>query len=270
MTLSITHLMAALISLLGVAIFWHGFNRMHKYRLIKDIPQSKIRSMAMGLVEIHGTCRPAELIYAPFSKSECVYFKYEIKEYRKHTSRDSKGHSRTTYSWDTVAFGDRRVPFYAVDDTGQVMVYPDRAEFAIRERMAFHQDHGVYDGIAMFISALNSWKGDKEARPETDDLRLVALREWKGKVTVGDRRYYEYFLAPDDQLFVMGTAANDADAPDHVLIRQGQNENTFIISDRSEKELLKSLAKQMTASFIFGGLFFGAGIVWLLHLYGAF
>ncbi len=270
MTISIEHLAAAFFGLIGAAIFWSGFNRMHKYRLIKDIPQSKVRSIAMGLVEIHGTCRADELICAPFSNSECVYFKYEIKEYRKHTSRDSNGRTKTTYQWDTVTTGDRRVPFYAADDTGQVMVYPEKAEFNIKERAAFHQDHGVSGGIEMFVSALNGWKGDKEARPETGDMKLVPIREWKGKVRVGDRRYYEYFLAPDDTLFVMGTAANDADAPDKVLIRMGQNENTFIISDRSEKELLKSMRGQMFAGFGFGGLFFGIGVVWLLHLYGAF
>jgi len=273
MTISLEHIMAAFISLLGGAIFWHGFNRMHKYRLIRDIPRSKIRSIAMGLVEIHGSCRAEELLYAPFSRSECVYFKYEIKEYRRHKSRDSKGHTRTTKSWDTIAMGDRQIPFWATDDTGQVMVYPEKAEFDVSLRHSYHQDRGAFDGITMFISALKGWQGDREAIPDTDGLQLIPLgKKGKrpGRATVGDRRYYEYLLAPDDILFVMGTAATDADAPDKVLIRRGQNEDTFIISDKSENALLKSIRNQMIAAFIFGALFFGAGVVWLFHLAGAF
>ena len=107
------YIISAVLGLGGIALLWYGFNRMKKYRLIKDIPRSKVRSMAMGVVEVHGTVFCVEPMRTPFSSSDCVYYKYEIKEYRRHTSRDSKGKTRTTYRWDTIATGRKHIPFYA-------------------------------------------------------------------------------------------------------------------------------------------------------------
>ena len=47
-------IMGGVLTLGGGGVFILGFNRMSKYRLIADTPTSKIRSMAMGIVEING------------------------------------------------------------------------------------------------------------------------------------------------------------------------------------------------------------------------
>ena len=61
------YIAAAGISLIGMIVFWYGFTRMGRYRLIQDTPRSKIASMAMGLVEVHGTVVAAKHITAPYS-----------------------------------------------------------------------------------------------------------------------------------------------------------------------------------------------------------
>lgn len=118
------YIISGILTVAGIGLLGYGFNLMHKYRLIKDIPRSKIRSMAMGLVEVHGTVECDNPMKTPFSANDCVYYRYEIQEYRRHTSRDSKGRTRTTYRWDTISRGERSIPFFGRDETGKVYVNP--------------------------------------------------------------------------------------------------------------------------------------------------
>jgi hypothetical protein len=41
--------------LLGLYVFYRGFHHFRRKRLIENTPTSKVRSIAMGLVEIFGT-----------------------------------------------------------------------------------------------------------------------------------------------------------------------------------------------------------------------
>ena len=253
--------------ILGLGIFLYGFNRMHKYRLIQDTPRSKIRSMAMGLVELHGRVFADKHITSPFSQTECVYYRYKIQEYRKHTSRDSEGKTRTTKSWKTVTSGERRIPFFAKDETGSVYVDPDDAEFNIQIKKMFLQRAGLFGAVGTIVSTLKNWDNNNESSMDVATWGLTPI-DTKSHLSfgdnVGDRKYYEYYVEPDDDLFVLGTAANSPQAPDNVLIRKGENEPTYIISDRSEKELIGSLKWTMIGGFVFGGISFIGGIVMLL------
>jgi E3 ubiquitin ligase len=254
--------------LVGVALFYNSFRTLRQYRLIKDTPRSKIRSLAMGIVEIHGHVESDEFIKSPFSKTDCVYYKYEIKEYRKHTERDSKGHSKIKYQWDTISFGDQRINFMAVDETGKVPVNPDGAEITVNYKKTFYQHTGTSGGFSSLLDSLKNWgKGDQfniyfsemSLIPVTSDVKI-------GKARVGDRKYLEYYIESNDSLFVLGTAANDRSVQDNVIIKQGENEKTFIIADRSEKETLKNLRKSMLAGFIIGPIFIIGGILALLNI----
>ena len=258
-------IMAAVFSLVGLIAIFLGFIKLRKFRLIKDTPRSKIRSLAMGIVEIHGSVGAFNeaLITAPFSKSECVYYKYSIKEYRRKSSGKKGG---STYTWETVSSGNRGVPFLAIDETGQVCVNPDGAESEIRACSVYHQDRRGFTGdfrmMWDFFKSLQKWDGNPAMLKEEfiEGLQLVSEKSALGRARVGDRRFYEYRITPGDTLFVLGTAANDSTYPGDVVIRKGQNEKTFIISDRPEKGVLKELKKAFWVAYIFGVIFFVVGI----------
>ncbi len=257
-------------------MFYRGFNRMHKYRLIKDIPRSKVRAIAMGLVEIHGSVKDDDVescLKTPFSQTDCVYYRYEIKEYRRHTSRDSKGRTRTTYRWDTIASGERRMPFFAEDETGCVRVEPTGAEFSVAVKKAFLQKAGLFGGITSLISLLKNWDEGPAEALDVSNMNLVPVDPgaiFSFGSRVGDRKYFEYYLEPGENLFVMGTAAGDREAPNNVVIRKGENHPTFIISNKSEKDLLRSLKWQMIGCYAGGGAMLIIGVVVLLHFSGRF
>ncbi|PKK84171.1 MAG: hypothetical protein CVT49_05070 [candidate division Zixibacteria bacterium HGW-Zixibacteria-1] len=265
------YIVASLFIIAGAAVFMQGFRTMRKYRLIRDIPRSKIRSMAMGLVEIHGNVKAEQMIKTPFSNSDCVYFKYEIKEYKQRTSRDSKGRTRTTHEWVMIASGDRRIPFFAEDDTGSVYVDPDGAEFTVDVRKAFYQKEGMFEGISNLIDTLRNIGNFDRLPDNISELNLSPIepgRKFTFGSRVGDRKYYEYFMTDKDNLFIMGTAANSPDAPDKVLIKKGENEPTYMISDKSENEMLRSLRGKMILTFALGGGTFIAGVLVTLHFAG--
>ncbi|MBU1976075.1 MAG: E3 ubiquitin ligase family protein [Nanoarchaeota archaeon] len=263
------YVIGGVITAIGAGLFAYGFNRMSRYRLIADTPTSKIRSMAMGLVEIHGNVKATETIKTPFSQSACVYYKYEIKEYRKHTSTDSKGRSRTTYSWDTVGRGERRICFNAKDDTGEVPVKPEGAEFNVPVKKVFLQKAGLFGAFNTILGALKNWDNQKTTAIDVAKWKLTPL-DPKQRVSfgsrVGDRKYYEYYIEPDENLFILGTAANEG--ANKVVLKKGENEKTYMISNRSEKELVKGLKLQMIAFFAIGGIVFLGGILLILYFAG--
>ncbi len=263
------YLMVGAFVLIGGFVFVLGFFKMRKYRIIRDTPRSKIRSMAMGLVEVHGHVEADQLIKSPFSKTDCVYYKYEIKEYRKQSS--SKGKS-SSYRWQTVSSGDKRVPFFASDETGRALVHPDRADIDVSFKRAYYQkSQGLFGSISAFgklASALKNFDPNDPMALDVDSLELEPMESRTGfrATRVGDRKYLEYYIKDGDTLFVLGTAAHDSEAPDNVVIRRGRNEKTFIICDKEEKRVLKKIKKLMFVCFIIGGLFFAAGVVMLFQI----
>ena len=58
----------------GLFLFWKGFSWLKQKRLIENIPTSKIRSIAMGLVEIYGEVVPTQekILKSPFTNKDCV------------------------------------------------------------------------------------------------------------------------------------------------------------------------------------------------------
>jgi hypothetical protein len=247
-------------------MFWVAFRKWRQYRLIADTPTSTVRSIAMGLVEICGVVMSKATLLSPFSDTVCVYFRYLVEEYRRKVSRNSKGKTSVSYRWETIRAGDKYEPFFTRDDTGQVWVDPYNAEFNISQKRVFYQQRGLGGGISVLIGAIKAWTSGDKTPLDTSEWKLEEItnqpaRRWRARV--GDRRMTEYLLCPDDTVYVLGTAANDDAAPDNILIRQGENEQTFIISDSSEKALLKSLRNTVMVLFLIGTVAITVGVILL-------
>ncbi|MBU0472099.1 MAG: E3 ubiquitin ligase family protein [Nanoarchaeota archaeon] len=221
--------------IIGLVLFFKGFKWMKQKQMIENIPTSKIRSLAMGLVEIKGKVisQAGKVLKSPFSQSDCVYYKYTIEEYRR-----SGKHSR----WVTIDKGEKGDYFYLKDDTGSVLVYPIGAEVNISLDNEFGSGFGRAPN-----SAITSFINENKL------LRLSFGNP--------QRRYKEYFIAPNDELYILGTAddnpfVDEATAKmgvEDVMIKKGNNESFFYISDKPENKLLSSL-RWKTFGGLFGGL----------------
>ena len=122
-------LLSSLAVVTGPLLFFHGFRAWRIQRLIEDTPTARIRSMAMGLVELNGHVEHRSRLSAPFSGRECAYWEIDI------ATRASSRNGRQ--SWNTVHRAISGNPFYLRDATGVALVYPQgadvRTSFAVEE-----------------------------------------------------------------------------------------------------------------------------------------
>lgn len=221
----------------GLYYFAKGLSWLKQKRLIENTPTSKIRSLAMGLVEIYGGVVPAEgkLLKSPFSVKDCVYCKYTIEEYRR---------SGKSSHWVTVKSDVEMAPFYLKDDTGSVMIDPK----------------GVKPEIPMDFEFNSGWGKD----PPESVKQFLKNNKMNFEDFLGfnkTMRYREYIIEPQNKLYVMGTAGNNpfvdlANLTENaagIMIQKGTNDKTYYISDRQEKQILSGLQWKVLGGVYGGG-----------------
>jgi hypothetical protein len=91
------------------------------FKLQAILPTSKIRSMAMGLVEVEGTVKETEKEVAPIGFKKCIGYRYTIESIKRDKDGDK--------SYSTVHNETKLNPFIIEDDTGSVEVIPEKLDF---------------------------------------------------------------------------------------------------------------------------------------------
>lgn len=173
-------------AILAIACLWGGFRFLLLKRRVENTPTSRIRSLAMGLVEVHGLTRRKFALVSPMSHLPCVY--YRLRRYR----RDRRNKWRLSHASDS-----RHVPFYLKDDTGEITVDPRGAAVKPRLRQTgygspselfFSSSAGldrdekwiedvIPEGTRLYI--LGQAKEIGQGRPPLREQLLQALRELK-------------------------------------------------------------------------------------------
>jgi len=246
----------------GPWLYYRGFRTLRTRRLIANTPTARIRSMAMGLVEINGVVEPRSTVHAPFSGRPCAYWEVDI------AIRDRRG-------WRTIHRNQSGNPFYLSDDTGVALVYPHGAEGRVR--------FGTEETCAGI--ALPPCYADYMSAHTSMLARLAR---------VGQMRFRERILEGGQQVYVLGTAvprararvvgeaeqleATGTDGPHEIrraaldrqvsaVVRRGENEPTFLISQESERALLLSLGARALLQLIAGPVLTVGGLgYWLWAL----
>ena len=215
----------------GVGLSIYGFVMNSRKRLIESIPTSPVRSLAVGLVEVSGRAQPEHgLLRAPFSGMPCVLFSYQVEE-RRASGKETR--------WETIAKGTSQEPFFVRDETGRVLVVPFDAQLILPDNR----------------TTRNNWLGTLPEETILGLLKLgVPVEGWFSEKTL---RCSESCILPDETVYVLGTAQENKSAADSMensarLYIGSSRDNEFIISDRSEKELLSTLRWQVYA-FLGGG-----------------
>lgn len=227
--------------IIGIAFFIWGLKSFRVKKIIENIPTSKIRSIAMGLVEIFGEVIPSKnnILKSPFSNKDCVYYKYKVEELR---SSGKNAH------WVTIDKGERHCLFYLKDETGSVLVDSRDAKIDIPVDNKYNSSlgHDPPEAAKHFLATRNiRWEGF-----------LFGINK--------TMKYIEYFIAPGDRLYIMGTAddnpyveeASVEKGVDDVMITKGKFEKFYYISDKHEDAVLfKFKAKT------YGGLILGSVLI---------
>ena len=169
-------------SFAGVYLFYRGFRLLQRKRLILNTPASKIRSAAMGMVEINGLTVGPYTILAPITGVPCYYFHTMAWQWQQE-GRNSK--------WVKVADESLHVPFFLDDNIGRVLVNPQGAE------MDIHRDFHDEFSTGLFSSNF-------EMPPNIDDFLVRHGVSTDKKIKID-----EYCIKPKNSLFVLGTLAQN-------------------------------------------------------------
>jgi hypothetical protein len=174
----------------GVWSFFHGLGVLRKKRFIESIPTSTVRGLAIGLVELTGKAKKTKPLQSPLTGTECTFYRYTIERL------ESSGRSSR---WVLISQGDSVFcPFCLDDSTGQVMVLPKGAEFVMPADYTFttSMGSGLPDNLVNFMTK--------------NGIQYTGLF---GNFTL---RFNEWYIKPDESVFVVGTAQkNSTQLDDH-------------------------------------------------------
>lgn len=200
----------------GVFCLLIGLYFYNKSQIMELTPRSKIRSLAMGLVEVNGFVLPGKMIIkTPMTHSNCVYFKYVIEEY---INLDLTGELGV---WKPVKEGEFSTPFYLNDDTGKILINPKGAEVTTTSTITQLKDYNITEVVESFFSKIN-----------------YNYKNVFGKIKKA--RIREVILEPDSRIYVLGTAVYNKKKKE-LEIKKGKYEKSLIISDKLEATMYKRI-----------------------------
>ncbi len=240
----------------GVYLFFRGFRIYWIFRVLRNLPVSTIRSLAMGLVRVRGRATGSETLTSPLTSQPCYYYSLRIAKWET----DSRNNSYWRRYWRDTD----QVRFYLEDETGKVLLNPRGAELQLNKTFqeiidgelpeslfASPRREGVPDSksVADAVSA-------GQAASERYQLELIgALAKGRAPSETGRFRLTEYCITPGIWYEVTGTctpnplATNGADSNQ---IKRGNGKSLFLITD---KESLEQTLDLRAIASILGGAF---------------
>jgi hypothetical protein len=276
--------------LLGIGCFFFGFNLFLLKRRIENTPTSRIRSLAMGMVEIHGRASRQYALVAPMTQLPCVY--YRIRRYRRDSRRNWKLTSDTNSG---------HVPFMIEDSTGRVIVDPRGASvsagesqrgssgqanmmFGVRGESDSHDkwvEETIAEGTSLYV--LGTAAVLKSARKSLQERKIEKLRDLKldraelnrydadGDGQISADEWQTAREEVEDQLLRESLETRQAakKQEDAIVIGRSLHPNRpFVIaSTRSEGELIRKYAI-LSSILLAGSLVFSLwGLVAALHYF---
>lgn len=252
----------------GLVFFFKGFRVYREYRVLLDTPEIPIRSIPMGLVEIHGKARSEQTVTSPVTRTPCCFYKVDIERWVRDKNR---GH------WSHAATDANGVRFYLEDGTGKVLVDAHGAEYDLIQTGKVETGGGMGRSVGRLWGKDDPTLATGSMAPPADLFAYAQsvvstggasysldassfIPSLAGAISLGGRssdryRLSEYLIVPDHWYDVTGTCGENPtpqDENDRNLIMKGTNEPTFLISWRSEKEIEGTLRKR-AALHVFGG-----------------
>jgi hypothetical protein len=251
----------------GSYAFVRGFRSLRVQRLLEDTPTAKLRSVAIGLVEVEGTVRARSRVTAPFTNRSCAWWEVELQTLRQ----SNKGLKQ----WSTVYREQSGHPFYLEDSTGTALVYPQGADTRVGD-VVTEETHGlgVPEPYASFMAGRelgmrHVWSmGAMRFRERVVDEGCAVFVLGRA-----NSKPHSIAVSMDDEVLeATGTEAAGAtyvrqhDGDCCAVIRRGKDDAAFIISERSEKTMTMEYGLKAFGGLVGGPLLALFGIWCLIEL----
>ena len=259
------------LSVMALISLFAWLSALHRLRMVRDTPTSKVASAAQGYVELTGRGKPfGDMpLISKLRVLPCLWYRYKVEQ---RTSEDK---------WKTVDSGESSDSFVLRDDTGDCVVDPEYAEIITKHHDQWHEGDYRYtewklinsdylyvigefrtrsgamefDSRAELNALLAEWKQDKPALHARFDLNNDGELDMK-----------EWMLARQAAKREVAKKKREVHAqPDIHIIGQPRDGKLFLISNLTPEKLSRR--------YLFWGwahlaIFFGAlgGIGWLLQM----
>ncbi len=255
----------------GIFFFFRGFRSFRKKRLIQNIPTSEIRSLALGLIEVIGKAIPIYPLRSPYGKIDSVFYYYRVDQFVR-SSRSS--------GWHKIEEGTSNMPFYIEDKTGKVLVNPTGVEANLESISYFHREGdlkytercilpnqqiyvmGTAKKTRDYVQEEEEEVAKKVASLRKDETKIKEIdkdgdgwiddEEWAGIFQTARKEVREESKEKREKEEEIKKKKGLGELAD-VAIGKGEEEKVFILSNRSEKELVSHLGGRFFLS-VFGGV----------------
>ena len=234
----------------GLYMFYNSLKNLKLKRLIENVPTSKMRSVAMGLVELKGKIEVSDKVLEdPFDKKKCVFWRVHIEERVKRGK-----HGR----WITRHKAKGQVPFFISDDSGSVLIKLEGANMDDVKR------DSQYETALLFSDKL-----PLNVRNYCNKNRIRFRGLFGGKKRMRCRVTY---LEPNNNIYVLGHARpllqkEIKNSKSVTAVIEMVTNSVFIVSDKSEKELIEDRGGQFWVVPL-GIIFSGLGLGLILNVFG--
>jgi hypothetical protein len=211
---------------IGGVFLWFGFREQARLRLIRDLPTSTIRAMAMGPVELKGKAIPlGDTVKSPFTGKSCVYLKFLVEE---------KVSSGKNSHWRTRASEEKRVPFVLDDGTGKILLDTQGAKLDVPADTTLSSGmlQDPPGAVKEFLAAHN-----------IPYQNLFGLNR--------KMRFQEFFIEKDQQIYVLANAERKGE---EVVLGKIPDLNLLYITDRKDNDILGSYRLRALGSLILGAV----------------
>jgi len=218
----------------GLTLFFGGLVKIKRDRLIANMPTSKIRSIALGLVEIYGkVVKHKKTLTAPLSGKECVYCRFSITEWKRGRKKSYPHELRAK---------EKGVLFNIDDGTGKILI---DARGANLENLTRKLDIDVLDQTDISETILEYCK--------MNEIELFHKNGSKKRIEIK-----ETYIPLGQNLYMMGVvnkhkSDNSESMQQKYIIGYQYRQKIFYISDKSETDILKNSAYN-SRIMIFGGI----------------
>jgi hypothetical protein len=136
----------------GLFLFFKGFKLLRLRRQVEGLATSKIRSLAMGLVELAGLAKDTPTLLDPIYTRPCAYYSVKVEEER----RSGKNHH-----WAVIYKRDSALnPFIIKDETGEALIMPAGAD--VHRTPTLQCQSGFFGStsdptVEAFLKSVKSW-----------------------------------------------------------------------------------------------------------------
>jgi len=281
--------------LVGVILVILGFRTYRQYRILADTPQIPIRSVPMGLVHVAGKSTGGYPLTSPLTRVPCYYYRVQVEKWAKKGKQEI---------WVTAGNEKAESDFYLEDATGRILVNPHHAQYdvprtfrggmgpkAVGSPRFFDTSLGVPAPTeqhlhayltgefsparaALESSSVPGAKAMGKALGVAQKMQALGVSIGDGALTLDfglgqSYRFTETCLVAGRPCHVLGSCAENpspADENDRNLLKQGENEKTFLITTQTEKGIEKSLRRRAVLLLLIGNALIVVAAAVALHM----